>query len=384
MSILAGKRIIMVLPDFQLDGAERQAMLLARYLRHKQQAQVQVWGLNHPGRVVELCEAEGIPWRIVQMSWSRNRMMRLKAWTRFLFALRQARPDIILPYSMRPNVICGMVWRLTGAQLCIWNQRDEGRSDRVGQLFQRWAARQIPCFISNSRHGREFLMQTMGVKPDNIQVIDNGVKLDTPEANRITWRSRLEVSEDYFLACMVANLHHFKDHATLLRAWRHVVDRLAEAGRPAVLLLAGGLQDTYESLQTLAQELALGQNVRFLGRVGDITGLLQAVDLGVFSSQNEGVPNGVLECMAAGLAVAGTNSPGICEALGDDGLPFLAPPGDVETLAERILQLALNPELRAKVGTMSRRRIEQEFSPQQMCEKTVAFISHNLLRLNSH
>jgi glycosyltransferase involved in cell wall biosynthesis len=184
--------------------------------------------------------------------------MRYKAWMKFALTLRQAQPDVILPYAMRANVVCGQIWRLTGARLCIWNQRDEGRSANVGRRFQRWAARQIPSFISNSPHGKAFLIQTLGVKPDNIQIINNGVVLAKPEADRTTWRTRLGVSEDCFLACMVARLHRMKDHATLLRAWRQVIDRLAETGYPAVLLLAGRFADTYESLQLLAHELNLG------------------------------------------------------------------------------------------------------------------------------
>lgn len=377
--ILAGKRIIIVLPNLMLGGSERQALLLAHYLLHEQQAQVEVWALSRlMGRVVDVCEAENIPWRIVPMTWPADRLMRFKAWIKLALTLRQSRPDVILPYAMRANVVCGQVWRLTGAQLCIWNQRDEGRSANVSRPFQRWAARQVPWFISNSWHGKEFLIQSLGVKADKVQVINNGIELAKPKADRATWRNQLEVDEDCILACMVARIHLIKDHATLLKAWRQVIDRLAESGPPAVLLLAGRFADAYEPLQALAAELELGQTIRFLGEVEDISGLLSAVDLGVFSSLYEGVPNGVLECMAAGLAIAGTDSPGICEAVGPDGYPFLAPPGDAETLADRILQLVLNPELRAKVGVANHCRIEQEFRPRRMCEETVALIRRGL------
>lgn len=378
--MLAGKRIIIVLSSFKLGGAERQALLLARYLRHEQKALVEVWGLNYPGLATELCNSYGLPWRIIPMTWSYDRMIRFKAWAKFTWAMRQARPDIILPYTMRPNVICGQVWRLTGAQLCLWNQRDEGRSDRVGQKFQRWATRQVPLFVSNSQHGQEFLVQTLRVTPDKISVIYNGIELADPEANRVAWRKRLEIKEDCLLAAMVANLHGFKDHATLLRAWRQVIYRLEKVGRSVVLLLAGRFENTAESLQALARDLALGESVRFLGQVNDIAGLLGAIDLGVFSSRYEGCPNGVLECMAAGLAVTATDVEGIREAVGPEGYAWLAPPGDAEALAQHIVKLALNPELRSGLGDINRRRIETEFSPQRMSEQTVALIERGLQR----
>ena len=45
---------------------------------------------------------------------------------RLAWALRRARPDVILPYTMRPNVLCGVLRRLAGARFCVWNQRDAG------------------------------------------------------------------------------------------------------------------------------------------------------------------------------------------------------------------------------------------------------------------
>lgn len=380
--VLSGKRLIIVLGSLELGGSERQALLLARYLIREQSAHVQIWGFNSPGQTARLCEEYGIPWRIVPLQWSSKPVRRLKGLARFAWTLRRARPDVILPYTMFPNVMCGLTWRWTGARLCVWNQRDGG-VERMGERIERWATSQTPWFVSNSQHGAEFMVQTLGVKPDRIWVIRNGIELAKPESDRTEWRSQLEVHDDCFLACMVANLSAFKDHATLLKAWRKVVDRLDAVGRQAVLLLAGRFDHTRELLKALAYDLELGRCVRFLGKVDDVSGLLSSVDLGVFSSRLEGCPNGVLECMAAGLAVAGTDIPGIREAVGPNGYPFLAPPGDAEALADRIVELAVNQELRAELGTANRHRIEMEFSPHRMCEEMVDLLSIGLSPLCS-
>jgi len=377
--MLSGTRIVIVLGSLELGGSERQALLLARYLIHEQDAHVEVWGFHSPGRTTTLCEEYGIPWRIAPWPWPRGRVQRLKGLVRFAWALRRVRPDVILPYTMVPNVFCGLVWRWAGARLCVWNQRDEGL-ERMGQRAERWAIRQTPWFVANSQQGADFLVQELGVKPDRIWVVHNGIELADPELDRAMWRSQLGVSDNCFLACMVANLSVHKDHATLLKAWRKVVDRLDVTAHPAVLLLAGRFDNTHESLKALAYDLELGRSVRFLEKVEDIAGLLGAVDLGVFSSCSEGCPNSVLECMAAGLAVVGTDIPGIREAVGPDGHPFLAPPGDAELLADRIVELALNQELRAELGTANRRRVEMEFSPQRMCEEMVALLARGLGR----
>jgi glycosyltransferase involved in cell wall biosynthesis len=177
---------------------------------------------------------------------------------------------------------------------------------------------------------------------------------------------------------MVANLHTFKDHRTLIKAWRTVVDKLSEIDQFPVLLLAGRFDDTYSTLKELTSELNLDESVRFLGQVNDVSGLLSAVDLGVHSSVNEGCPNGVLECMAAGLPVVGTDYPGIREAIGPNGYGFLAPPTDADALGDQIVRLARDPEMRRQAGLLNRSRIENEFGARTMYEKTLAVIREAL------
>jgi glycosyltransferase involved in cell wall biosynthesis len=160
-----------------------------------------------------------------------------------------------------------------------------------------------------------------------------------------------------------------------LKAWRIVIDKLGQNEKTPVLLLAGRFDQDYEMLKEMSVRMNLGESIRFLGQVKDVAGLLGAVDLGVFSSRSEGMPNGVLECMAAGLPVAATDIPCIREAVGQEGYPYLAPPGDAEALAGKILLLMQSRELRAQVGAANRRRITQEFNTQHACKQMADFIS---------
>jgi glycosyltransferase involved in cell wall biosynthesis len=378
-NVLASARVIIVIATLELGGAERQAILLGRHLAQAEGAEVEVWGYGKPGRAAELCDEYGIVWRSVLMPlpWSIRRFTQLQRLARFAQTLRRARPDVILPFMFMPSVVCGLVWRWSGARVCIWNQRDEGR-DRLGRATEKAAIRLTPYFVANSEHGAEFMVRELGVNRARLRVIHNGVQLATPQWDRKMWRDHLGVNDDCFLACMVANLQTFKDHVTLLKAWRIVVDRLSLMNRQAVLLLAGRFDETHDKLKALAYDLELGANVRFLGSVRDISGLLGAVDLGVHSSVNEGCPNGVLESMAAGLAVVGTDHAGIREAVGPGGHNFLAAPRNAEAFADRIIGLTLNPEASRAAGTANRFRIESEFQPGNMFQKMSSLIAAGL------
>jgi glycosyltransferase involved in cell wall biosynthesis len=104
--------------------------------------------------------------------------------------------------------------------------------------------------------------------------------------------------------------------------------------------------------------------------VSDVAGLLTAVDIGVFSSRSEGCPNGVLECMAAGLAIAATDIEGVREVVGSSEL--LAPVGDADALSHTILKLASDPVLCMTFGAQNRKRIIANHDARRMCEEFVA------------
>ena len=256
----------------------------------------------------------------------------------------------------------------------MWNQRDEGRG-RVGRFAEKWAVRHTPLFISNSRRGEDFFPGRWATLRRRVFVIRNGIALPPPATPRDEWRSTHDVPADHFVACMVANIHRFKDHDTLLRAWAIVMAELESRGIGATLLLAGRADSTAQALKVTMTELGIERSVRMLGPVSDVSSLLNAVDLGVLSSRLEGCPNAVLEYMAARLAVVATDIPGIREALGADGEPFLAPVADARAIADRIVRLALDPSLRMRQAKANQDRVERVFGVSRMCRETASLIA---------
>ena len=374
--LLKGRRVVVVLETLELGGAERQAIHLAERLVHQYGAEVQVWGFADEGRAARLCDSAGIPRRLVRPNWGEYRLHQwLNAAVRFAFLLRMARAEILLPYCARSNIICGLAWRLAGAKTCIWNQRDEGIGIKPASRATQWAVRSTPAYVSNSQNTADFLARTFDVPVERISIVHNGVELAPPIHNRAEWRRLLEVGQNSFLACMLANVHRNKDHATLLRAWRIALDNLRSLQDEAVLILAGWLHPEADQIKALVRELNLGESVKFLGPVDDVAGLLSAVDLAVFSSKSEGCPNGVLECMASGLPMVATDIPGIREAVGPAGLKYLAPPNDAGSFANRMLELAHHSDLAHSLAAAYQKRIREEFSPHQMVQKMVAEIA---------
>ena len=375
-SNLVHRRILILLTSLDMGGAERQALMLARHLLNEQGADVAVWGLGSPGRVSEACAAFGIPWR--SFPWPLNPSIRMRTAIRLALAMRRFRPDIVLPYALTPNALAGLFWRLSGARSCIWNQRDAGIG-LTRSPVKRLAVKLTPRFVSNTHHGARRLAEQYRLPLSHIEVIPNGVELTPPQASPELWRGRLDVDATTPVVGMVANLTPYKDHATLLRAWRQVVDAYAGEDGTPVLALAGRFGPTYPELVTLAQELGIADTVRFLGAVDDITGLLAVLRVSVLSSRLEGMPNAVLEAMAAGLPVVATDIPSIREIfVGDDVGVHLAPPGDAGALAQSMWVYLRDPGLCASAGAHNRQRVTEAYGPTAMATRMVRIIAQEL------
>lgn len=364
--------IIILFGSLDMGGAERQGLLLARHLKEHEGAKVQVWGLgNRRGTVADQCERLSIPWRSVWLHWGLRR--RLAHLLRLAVALRREQPDILITYTRVPNLAAALLWRFCKANLCVWNQADAGLLLEP-TLLHRFAVSQVRHFIANAESGQRFLMDSFGLPEESVRLIRNGISLSLPEADRSTWRAQLQVDKQTPVAIMVANLSSYKDHTTLLDAWKLLLERHITPSHP-LLALAGRFDDQSKNLQQQAWQLGIADHVRFMGSVDDISGLLAGVDLCVHSSRSEGIPNAVLEAMISGLAVVGSDIPGLREAVGDKGAPFLAPPGDAPALAALLEKMLTNPELLRRQGALMQQRAVQLFGAERMYRETTDYLA---------
>jgi len=362
----AGARFLIVPGHYDFfGGAERQALILAKALTEQVGCHVDFLGWGGHGILAERVRELGLkPW-VFALPNAENRVAMAFALVKLArFIKREIKPDYLLPFVSYHSKVIGSIWRHTGARFTWWNQRDEGRGVHGTRTEQR-LMRTLPSIVSNSYEGREFLVRKFNLSLERVRIINNGIELPAPGLNT-GWREWLKLDSDDVLITMVANLTQFKDHDTLLRAFAQV--RAVDIGKKCLLVLAGRHDERSVQLKALAFDLGLGDSVRMPGHIEDVDGLLAATDLVVHSSNYEGCPNSVLEAMAHGRCVVGTDISGMRQALGEEAAEYaLARPGDAEHLSRLITGLASSKTTRVKRGLENRRRIEQEFSVSQMC-----------------
>lgn len=359
---------VIVLPWMIMGGAERQALYLASGLASRG-INVVVVGLRSRGSVSDACERLGIECIHHDVLHATGRLTKLLWFIRLVRLLRSLRPDVLMPFCMPANVAVGLCWRLTGARVCVWQQRDEGRM-RVSRLGERLAVLSTPRFITNSSHGGAFLREQLKIPRQRISLVLNGVAPSTPSGPPGLWRSRHGVPAEQPIIAMVANLHHYKDHMTLLHAWRILTGKSEVHGW--CLVLAGQHYDMTQTIKQFIAENGLSDSVMLPGSISDVPDLLQDASFIVHSSLNEGVPNGVLEAMAAGRAVVATDIAGIREAVGDSTPEQLCLPSDPSDLAVKMLELIRHPDKRTRLGRSNQCRVAAVFGVDRMVDETIA------------
>ncbi len=150
---------------------------------------------------------------------------------------------------------------------------------------------------------------------------------------------------------------------TAIKGVRVLLQAFSEAlkSNPDLHLTIVGDGDDRAKLETLSAPDA--EKVTFSGYLSqeDVAATLATADAFVLPSFAEGLPVVLMEALAASIPVICTQVAGVSELVEDGKSGFIVPPGDVDTLRDRILKLAADPDLRANMGQTGQARVASEF-----------------------
>jgi glycosyltransferase involved in cell wall biosynthesis len=162
----------------------------------------------------------------------------------------------------------------------------------------------------------------------------------------------------------VGQLREVKDPRTMIRALPLVRSRFGGA-----TLKCAGDGPLRSELVRLADDLGVGGSVEFLGEVSDTRDILAEADVYLMTSWSEGLPNALLEAMAAGVPAVVTEAGGMREIVRHRKTGCTVPVGDHVRLAEEICFLLSNPVAAEAIWREARSLIEREFSIARMARQ---------------
>ncbi len=370
-------RIVMLTTRFPPDygGGARHALGLCHKLAARGVTTFVVTG--HRGQGVVHDRVEGIP--VTRLPLPRQGGTGVLPFYLRLLRLLLARRhdyDLIHAHAVHHHAYAGfLIGRLLGkpaiAKIALLGHDDPASfaRRRLGRV-QMGLIRQASTLVATSREMVE-AVQATGWPADRLVYIPNGVDADRfcplDGRERPALRRRLDLPEDAFVLLFVGLVVRRKGVDLLAQAW----PQIRKAQPQAHLVLVGphsgrehwGVDERYvaEVKASLAQG-GDGAPVRFVGMVADPIPYLQAADLFVFPSRQEGMPNALLEAMACGLPFVATRLGCIEEMAPSEQRPYLVPTDDVGALAEAIISLARDANARRELSIAVRRTVETHFS----------------------
>jgi len=265
--------------------------------------------------------------------------------------------------------------RLAGVRHCVhgehgWDVHDlDGRS-RKEQVLRRLHAPLVERYVTVSRSLRDYLVERVGIRPERITTICNGVDTDK---FRPAERKPLELlpaslqGEGLVVVGTVGRLQPVKDQQALLRAFAELVGEGGPGAASARLLMVGN-GPLREALEKQAQALGIAHLTTFAGDRTDVAQLLQCMHVFVLPSRAEGISNTVLEAMATGLPVLATRVGGNVELVQDNGNGALFEAGDVAALKRLLAGYLADPGMRRRHGERSRQLAVESFSLKAMVD----------------
>ncbi|MCL1889247.1 MAG: glycosyltransferase [Desulfovibrionaceae bacterium] len=279
-------------------------------------------------------------------------------------ALREP-ADIIHAFLDTANIMAGWAGFLAGTPAMRLSCRNLNPShfhfyqSWMDSHYQ-WLARQPRIALeANSRAGARDYEAWLGLPEDCIEVCPNGIDpaqaviLSATERQQL--RAKLKITRDAPLVMAVCRISQEKRPLDLMHAFQRIVELVPEAH-----CLHAGHGPLEEDMTLWREKLPDFQkkHIHLLGLRRDIFRLLAVSDVFLLCSEQEGMPNAVMEAMRSGLPVVATRAGGTGELVQEEKTGFLLEVGDIAGLAEKTVFLLHNPILRKEMGRAGKKRLK--------------------------
>ncbi|HAB88971.1 MAG TPA: hypothetical protein DCF84_00450 [Bacteroidetes bacterium] len=308
-------RIAILLPSFTVGGAETQALLLSDFLIHRGH-DVMLFSCTQGSNCLDksllntavVCKSHPVHFQNILHLKPRA----LRSILSLSRKLVKYKINVIVPFTLVPNILGNLAAKFAGIRLRVWNQRsvdiiDYGRGEQL-------ARRMTHQIIGNSDYVVEKLQARWGgTFKTPFQTIYNGRRPDPKPTDPPPLS--LNESQDNTLSILhLASFFEEKDFTTLIMSLKVVVERGLNVHLHLVGRNPGGI--TWPACRELVSELALGSNVFFHGAINSPQSHIRNADLCILSTKSEGLSNTLIEYALAKKPTLTTNIPPNVELFG--------------------------------------------------------------------
>jgi glycosyltransferase involved in cell wall biosynthesis len=340
---LNNKKILFAINNLTYGGIQTQALTLAKEFQKKGAKIYFFWTTKY--------EEDFVKKELIKNGFNiiDGRFIKDKFWGKYSWRLQRYVPliktillsrfygfDYVIPYHDNLCHFFGTILPYTGAKKTIFHIRNTVLENKPRQSWHlKKALHNQPVIIANSIHAGLKFQEVYGNSYNlNVSTIYNGLRLRNIDHSK-NWKSFFGVDRYDFVVSSIANFFKEKDYSTVFKAWKLFLE---STNSNAVLLIAGdeGAEGMMKLYKQEVKQLGIDSNVIFLGRSFYNMELLSITNCNILSTQNEGLPNVVIETIGIGAPFIGTNVEGVREVVGENYPIPLFKVGNEEALCQTL------------------------------------------------
>jgi glycosyltransferase involved in cell wall biosynthesis len=365
---VARRKVFFLLDSLNVGGTEVQAVELATRL-DPARYDVTLGCLRVRGALLEKLKGTAVSVCEFYPKGGADSVQGLYEMLRLARFLRRGRFQIFHAHDLYANILGIPAAALARVQVIISSQRDLAHLDLYKTRRRVWLRRLqklATVVLTNANAVKDAVSAEGHFAPGKIRVIHNGVDLEkfSRGSRDRSWLLPSADGEKWIV--LVGSMYSdVKGHPWLIDAATEVVKQFSNV---RFLLVGDGARRA--DFEAQVANAGLQKHFCFLGRRDDVPRILSGCDIGVLPSKAEGLPNAVLEYLAAGLPTVASSVGGNIEIIQDGKTGLLIPPQDSAALANALLRLLRNPEFAENLGKNGRELVSAEFSFQSMIAKT--------------
>ena len=274
-----------------------------------------------------------------------KQLYKLVAW------LKREKVTIVQSYFQDSTLLAGIAAKLAGTKvrvacfrdMAFWNNSKTERAlNKVYPL--------MTGYISNAHAVSQHFAEQFGLNSKKMTVLPNGIDI-----NKFTF---IEHGSEITDICIVGNMTRQVKRTDLFIKAAAIVAK----SYPQITWHIIGDGHLKAELQQLAKDLAVEQQIKFVGRIADVNAYMESMQLGVLCSDSEGLSNAILEYMLKGVVCVATEVGGTPELISDNVTGCLVKPDDSLMIAEKIIALIEQPDMRQQMAKAARSVIETHYS----------------------
>lgn len=300
---------------------------------------------------------------IAPIKIEKNRAISVGNIQRFRALFKKLQPDVLCTYNWG-SIEAALAYRLGSTAQHVHFEDGFGPDESADRqhprriAMRRLALGKKSTLIAASTTLQDLATKRWGFPAARVRHIPNGVDLDAfaEPADVHSFRRH----PDEIIIGSVGALRPEKNIPRLLQAIKDL------KGSIPVRLIIVGDGAIRADLEARARELKIDNVVEFAGYASDTAGFYSGFDIFALSSDTEQMPISAIEAMAAGRPVMSTDVGDLSAMLAPDNRNFLTPLGDETAYIQSLTRLALDEEMRHRLGAANRRRAAELFSRDRM------------------